>query len=86
MVVAERHAMVERKPSLTRIVNGRVVEDGTGRHPRGRHESVAGVIQNVVEWTRPKKRRSDSQDGPDFFLRRQELPKYERDRGDPRRL
>ncbi|GAA5900627.1 uncharacterized protein JCM6883_002906 [Sporobolomyces salmoneus] len=91
--VAEREDMVERKPSLTRIVNGKVLEDGTGRHPRGRHQSVAGVIEgrSSSESARRRmqfKRREEpelpgEEDRPDYFLKRVVVPKYSQD-SDPR--
>ncbi|GAA5864675.1 hypothetical protein JCM5353_006356, partial [Sporobolomyces roseus] len=88
--------MVERKPSLTRIVNGKVAN--TSREGYKRHQSVAGMIENVgageEEETRQersltRRRREEpelpsEEDRPDYWIKRDTMPKYEVEKGDPR--
>ncbi|GAA5883392.1 hypothetical protein JCM16303_006728 [Sporobolomyces ruberrimus] len=98
-LIAEKEVMVERKPSLTRIVNGKVVGT-TNTTVRGRHESVAGIIEGgrkSEESTRMGGRRSETrkrreepefpseEDRPDFWVKRDIIPKYSVEGGDPRR-
>ncbi|GAA5941854.1 uncharacterized protein JCM15063_000799 [Sporobolomyces koalae] len=88
--------MVERKPSLTRIINGRiavttdpVLGTTTTTTTRGRHKSLAGLIDHVgQQGIKPKRRRDRSpgeEDRPDFWVKRDTLPKYSLTKGDPRR-
>ncbi|GAA5953903.1 hypothetical protein JCM3765_000685 [Sporobolomyces pararoseus] len=80
--MVEREVMVERKPSLTRIVNGKVVENGEGSapHPRGRHKSIAAVVVGGNE----EPELPSEEDRPDYFLKREIVPKYSQEAGDPR--
>ncbi|GAA5994601.1 hypothetical protein JCM5350_001470 [Sporobolomyces pararoseus] len=107
--VVETEVMVERKPSLTRILNGKVIENGEGSapHPRGRHKSVAAVVvggggggetedggeakmrssSSMEKFTRVRRREPElpsEEDRPDYFLKREVIPKYSQEAGDPR--
>lgn len=94
-MLGEGQVMVERKPSLTRIVNGRVATNAEiGRE--GRHRSVAGLIEGVqVDAANheaggmTRKRREEpelpsEEDRPDYWIKRDVIPKYEVEKGDPR--
>ncbi|GAA6021809.1 hypothetical protein JCM11491_003884 [Sporobolomyces phaffii] len=99
-VLGVQTVRVERKPSLTRIVNGRVAAVGE----RTRHESVAGVIepgtpprarrpsragQGEENGTRRTRRAEpelpSEEDRPDYWVKRETIPRYTQAAGDPRR-
>jgi len=93
-MLGEGQVMVERKPSLTRIVNGRVATNAEiGRE--GRHRSVAGLIEGVADvanneaggMTRRRREEPElpsEEDRPDYWIKRDVIPKYEVEKGDPR--
>jgi hypothetical protein len=91
--------MVERKPSLTRIVNGKVAGGGE----RGRHESVSGLIEGRPSGETVRRERRElvrartlrnqtraepepgEEDRPNFWSKRQVVPTYNVEKGDPRK-
>jgi len=93
-LVAEREVMVERKPSLTRIHNGKVVNE-----PRGRYKSQAAIVvgeeakfvggggggeRAATTRKRGEPELPSEEDRPDYFLKREVIPKYSQEAGDPR--